>query len=232
MFKKEKDNKTTNETRVDLEQENEELYEQLTNKNQDYFFQLDSRLQELSYDISDQIIIMNQMLKEAVEFQEDAKTARKVYGTVTERADKIVSGEIESQEEESEVSPPLHLYLDGALLLGGLFSLVNGITALRTPEMDVSLLQLIMNFLLGGLVVLILVKYRPDSGEKKGMFQYILVTVATMLVWVYVITAIQMLPASTINPILPDFLVLAIGAGGLFARWRLKEKLNIKGTIF
>ena len=67
----------------DLEQENKELYAQLTNKNRDYFFQLDSRLEELSYDSEAKIVIINHMLQETVEFQADAITARKMYGTVT-----------------------------------------------------------------------------------------------------------------------------------------------------
>ncbi len=233
MFSKNKKNEKEDLVATrDLEKENNELYSKLTNKNQDYFFQLDSRLDELSYEPSKKEVVFNQMLQETTKFQKDSITAGRFYGTVTKRADKILGLDVDSFESESETSPPLHLYLDGALLLGGVFSVVNGISAWRSPEVNVNLLQLIMNFLLGGLVVFSLIKYRPEPGQTKGMFKYILATVITMVAWIFVMTFIEMLPPSIINPILPNIIVVGVGLVGVLTRFYLKKKLNIKGTIF
>ena len=215
-----------------LEQENKKLYAQLTNKNQDYFFQLDSRLEELSYDPDTKVVIINHMLQETVEFQADAITARKMYGTVTERADQILGIDPDNLEGDSKMSPTKHLYLDGALLLGGMFSLINGFSAWRSTTPPIGLLQLIMTFALGGLVVLVLLKYRPDPNQSKGFFKYTLVTVAAIMAWVLAMTLVNELAPSIINPILPDFVVMGVGGLGLLARWYFKNKLNIKGTIF
>ncbi len=225
-------NKAEENEERDLKKENEELYEQLTNKNQDYFFQLNNRLDELAYDPEAKVVIINQMLQETVEFQADAITARKNYGTVTECADQILGIDPDNLEGHSEVSPAKHLYFDGALLLGGGFSIINGISAWSGGTPPVSLLQLIMNFLLGGLVVLTLLKNRPDPGQNKGYFKYTLVSVAAVMGWIFAMTFIEVLAPSVLNPRLPDLLVIGVGAVGLLARWYFKKELDIKGTIF
>lgn len=216
----------------DLKKENEELYAQLTNKNKDYFFQLNSRLDELSYNPESKTVVINHMLQETVEFQEEAITARKMYGTVTERADQILGIDPDNLESESETSPTEHLYLDGALLLGGMFSMINGFSAWRGTTPPVGLLQLLMNFLLGGLVVLVLLKYRPEAGKNKGFFKYTLVTAGTIMAWIFAMTFVEVAAPSFLNPQLPDFLIMSIGAVGLLARWYFKKKLAIKGTLF
>lgn len=216
----------------DLEKENQELYAQLTNKNRDYFFQLNNRLEELSYDPEAKVVIINHMLQETVEFQADAITARKMYGTVTERADRILGIDPDNLEGSSENSPTEHLYLDGALLLGGMFSLINGFSAWRSTTPSVGLLQLLMNFLLGGLVVLVLIKYRPEAGQNKGFFKYSLVTAGTIMAWIFAMTIVEVLAPAILNPQLPDFLVMGVGALGLLARWYFKKELNIQGTLF
>lgn len=216
----------------DLEKENKELYAQLTNKNQDYFFQLNNRLEELSYDPEAKVVVLNHMLQETVEFQEDAITARKMYGTVTERANQILGLDPENLEGNSEISPTEHLYLDGALLLGGMFSIINGFSAWRATTPSVGLLQLLMNFLLGGLVVLVLIKYRPETGQNKGFFKYTIVTAVTIMTWIFAMTFVEVLSPSILNPKLPDFLVMGVGAAGLLARWYFKKELDIKGTLF
>lgn len=232
MFNKDKKDETELMENRDLEQENKELYRQLTNKNKDYFFQLNSRLEELSYDPDKKLVVINHMLQETVEFQEDAITARKMYGTVTERADQILGIVPDNLEGDSKMSPTKHLYLDGALLLGGMFSIITSLSAGSSNTPPVSLFQLIMNFALGGLVVLILLKYRPDPNQNKGFFKYTLVTVSTIMAWFFAMTFIEMLVPSIINPALPRGLVMGIGALGILARWYFKKKFDIKGTIF
>lgn len=241
MFNWNKKGKNTNENdeivdgRTQLEkakEENEELYAKLTNKNRDYMFQLDRRLDELGYDQNKKVVVINQMLNETVEFQAEAITARRMYGTVTERTDKILGLDVEMLEEQKEQSPTWMRYMDGALLLGGLFTVVNGLGAWRSPEETIGLLQLLMNFLLGGLAVLALTKYRPTPGEKKGMFKYVLATTGVMFVWVFAMSFTKLLAPSFINPILPPAVVIGVGVIGVLVRWYLKQKWDIQGTLF
>ncbi|MDN6731708.1 MAG: DUF1129 domain-containing protein, partial [Atopostipes suicloacalis] len=198
-----------------IKKENEALFLKLTNKNQDYFVQLDRHLVDLSYEEKKKDFVLNQMLLETIDFQEEAITARKMYGRVTERADKILGVDPEMMKETKDISSNKLLYLDGALLLGGMFSLVNGFSAWRslgvTNGRSLSLVQVIMNFLLGGLVALALTKYKPEAGQTKGMLKYVGVTVGAMLLFVFSMTLADTIIPKIINPILPPLLVLALG---------------------
>lgn len=219
----------------EIKKENKILFKKLTNKNQDYFVQLNRRLEELSYDEDKKIVVLNQMISETIDFQEDAITARKMYGTVTDRADKVREIDPEVSEEAKKSSSNNLLYLDGALLLGGMFSIINGFTAWRSiganADRNLSLIQLIMNFLLGGVIALALVKYRPEPGKTKGMLKYIGVTVGSMMLFLFAMALAEIIIPSAINPEVPSLLAMAIGIIALGLKWYLKKKLDIKGTL-
>jgi len=216
----------------ETQKENEELYEKLTNKNQDYMFQLNSRLEELEYDPVKKTYIFNDMLHEMITAQESSIPGKRIYGTVTEQADNILGKDVEIPEAEKEKSPLWMRYMDGALLLGGLFSIVNGIGALQEGGEPVGIFQILLNFLFGGLAVLALTKYAPKPGETKGMFKYIAATIGVMFAWVFALTGALLIIPDVINPIIPGGVVIGIGAVSLVAKWYLKRKLGIEGTLF
>ena len=219
-----------------IEKENENLFLKLTNKNQDYFLQLDRRLDQLAYDRKQKTIVLNQMFLETVDFQEEAITARRMYGTVTERADKILASDLQLLEGEVENSPTWMIYMDGALLLGGMFSIINGFGAWRSTGVSsgtsLSLIQLIMNFALGGLVAIALNKYKPKPGTTEGMLKYTGVTIVSILSFVLLMGLAQYLVPTVINPQLPPVMVIIVGIIGLILKWYLKKELDIKGTLF
>lgn len=216
----------------ETKKQNQELYKQLTNKNEQYIFQLNNRLDEMNYDPVAKEYVLNEMLHEIIEAQEKHIPARRIYGTVTEQTDNILGKNVEIPEEEQEQSPTWMVYMDGALLLGGLFSIVNGIGAWQAPESEVGLLQVLLNFLLGGLAVLALTKYAPKPGQTKGLLKYILATVSVMLLWILVITFVLVLIPDILNPVLHPFVIITIGIVALIAKWYLKKELDIKGTLF
>src|SRR5690625_2290511 len=144
--------------------ENQELYQQLTNKNEQYIFQLNGRLKELGYDPVAKEYVLNEMLHEIIEAQHSHIPAKKIYGTVMEQADNIVGKDYDVPEGDQEKSPTWMIYLDGALLLGGLFSIVNGIGAYQDPSANVGLVQILMNLLFVGLAVFTLNKYSLIQG--------------------------------------------------------------------
>lgn len=211
--------------------QNQELYQQLTNKNEQYIFQLNNRLKEMDYDPVAKEYVLNEMLHEIIEAQHSHIPAKKIYGTVTEQANNIAGKDYDVPESAQEKSPTWMIYMDGALLLGGLFSIVNGIGAYRDPQANVGLFQLISNFLLGGLAILVLTKYAPKQGQTKGMLKYILATVSVMLIWVLAITLILYLLPAVLNPSIPPVAIVIIGVVALLAKWYLKKELNIKGTL-
>lgn len=212
--------------------QNNELRTQLTNKNEQYIFQLSARLDQLEYDKVAKEYVINEMLHEIIEGQNKHIPARKIYGTVTEQANNIVNKDFEIPEGYEEKSPTWMLYLDGALLLGGIFSLVNGFGSYQDPLARVGLFQIILNFLLGGLAVLTLLKYAPKQGKTKGMLKYILATVGVMLVWILTIALSLAFIPDVLNPVVPPVVIIAIGGVALVGKWYLKRELDIKGTLF
>ena len=217
----------------EIENENNDLYNQLTNKNKDYIFQINTRLEELEYDPVKKEYVLNQMFHEMIKAQEESITARKLYGTPTERVDIILGNKVEIPEGEQGKSPLWMRYMDGALLLGGIFALINGIASLRGgPDSNVGLLQILTNFLLGGLAALVLAKYAPRPGQSKGFIKYIAATFAVMFIWILVVIATQWFSLTFLNPILPGEVIIGIGAIALVAKWYLKKQLDIQGTLF
>lgn len=234
MFNRNKNEENNEETKSldEIQKENDKLYTQLNNKNQDYIFQLNSRLDELDYDPKKREYVFNAMLHEMITAQEDSIPAKRIYGTVTEQAGNILGKNVDLPEEEQEKSPTWMLYMDGALLMGGLFGVVNGISAWTSAESQVGLFQVIINFLIGGLAVLVLTKYAPKQGQTKGLLKYIVATIAVMFFWVIIITFVLALIPPVLNPIIPGPVIVGIAAVALLARWYLKRKLDIQGTIF
>ncbi|HZK23167.1 MAG TPA: DUF1129 family protein [Atopostipes sp.] len=215
----------------EVKKENQELYQELTNKNKDYMFQLNSRLDELDYNSNWKELVFNEMLQEIIAAQATHITARKLYGTVTEQADNIVGKKVQPGEDEVR-SPNWQIFIDGALLMGGLFGIVFGISSWNNPENSIGLLQFLMNFILGGVSIVVLTKYMPKPGETKGFLKYMGATVVVILFWVLFLSVVLTVLPNLLNPALPAVVVLGLSALSLLGRWFFKRKYNVKGSFF
>ena len=219
-------------TVAELKAENNALHQQLTNKNRYYMFQLNSRLDELDYDEAKKIYVFNTMYQEIIAAQESSLTARRMYGTVSEQVDNILGNKVAVDEDNTERSSDKLIYLDGALLMGGLFNILYGFSAFRAEEagMQIGLVQVLLNFFLGGLAVMLLTRFVPKAGETKGLLKYALATLVIVVGWVMLTTAIIII-LEPIDVGLPGLLVMVIGGLSLLAKWYFKKKLGIRGTI-
>lgn len=224
--------KEQSKTVAELKAENNALHQQLTNKNRDYMFQLNSRLDELDYDEAKKIYVFNTMYQEIIAAQESSLTARRVYGTVSEQVDNILGNKVTVDDANTERSSDKLIYLDGALLMGGVFNILNGFGAFRSEEVmaQVGIIQVLLNFLLGGLAVMLLTRFVPKPGETKGLLKYAGATLVIIVGWVMSMALIVTL-LQPINIILPALLVMVIGGLSLLAKWYFKKKLGIRGTI-
>lgn len=229
-----KQNETVEPTQTleEKRQENEALFDQLTNKNKDYMVKLNRQLDEGGMLEEQKTEIFNDMLKNIVAEQANHITARKIYGTSTDQAIYLLEGKREATAEAGERSESWKIYLDGALLLGGMFSIITGISYFTgNAEAGLGLITLLLNFLLGGLAVMVITKYAPTPGVKGGFFKYILATTVTMVGWIVLMAFGTALIPPALNPVLPGPYTLAIGLLAFLAKWYLKKKLNIKGTL-
>lgn len=214
-------------------QENNVLFNQLTSKNQDYIVKLTRKLDDGGMLEEQKTEISNEMLKNILAEQPNHITARKLYGTVTDQAIYLLESKREAADAKAgEPSESWKIYLDGALLLGGTFSVITGISYFTgNQQVGLGLITLILNFLLAGLAVMVITKYAPQQGVKGGFFKYILATTVTMIAWIVLMAFGTALIPPVLNPLIPGPYTLGIGLTAFLAKWYLKKKLNIKGTL-
>lgn len=219
-------------TLEDKKRENDALFDQLTNKNREYMMTLNRKLDDAGFPEDNKTLVFNDMLKNIVSQQANHLTARKLYGTATDQARYLTESDHADMTGPIERSELWKIYLDGALLLGGMFAVITGISYLvGNQEAGLGLITMILNFLLGGLAVMVITKYAPQPGVKGGFIKYIVATTITMLTWIILMAfGTAMLPQA-LNPMIPGSITLVIGGVAFAAKWYLKKKLNIQGTL-
>lgn len=223
------------EVKVSLEElatKNREWKSQLTNKNEQYVYQLERSLRAANVTSEKIETELSHMLPVLVEQQKKGMTARQLYGTVTECVENLLSG---PKKDSNAKSPDWQVAVDGGLLVGGFFALIAGIMLYINPEQTeaMGLVTLIANFIAGGFALLGLSKVTPDINQpkgKRGYLRYIGMSVLIMIAWLIVVMASQLLPQSW-NVVLPAIVYLVIGAVALGAKWYLKRTFDIRGGI-
>lgn len=216
--------------------ENSVLWSELTKRNEQYMIGLDRALTQANYNEESKHTLYNKMMKELVANQKSGTTARQLYGTVSECAENVLQRQEATV--SSERSPDWLIALDGGLLLGAIFALISGtslLTAGENTQPGMGIISLILNFIAGGLSMLIVSKYQPDVNApkgKKGYFKYIGVLILSMVFWMLAMTATMVLVPPAINISLPATAYLIIGALSFALRVYLKKKFNITGGVF
>lgn len=216
----------------DKRSENEKLMRKLTNKNEDYIVKLNRQLKDRGWDDDQVTEALYGMLPTIVEQQDNHITARKLYGTVTEQADHITAGPNVTRD-PAEKSPTWQLYIDGALLLGGLLALINGAFQLFGSETQnpMGILTLFANFLLAGVAMLVIGRYAPAPGQKGGFLKYILASTLTMIAWMFIFSIVAAFIPPAINPPVSASVSLLIGIGALVAKYFFKQAFDVRGSL-
>lgn len=216
------------------------LFAQLTKRNQQFLLAVDKNLVAANLTAAIRRDIYTEMAETLVEGQHTGQTARQLYGTPTECASVILKQQFPT-ESDGEKSPDWQIALDGALILGSVFTFITGFSLMRAGEgatttaMSMGLITLILNYIVAGFSMLSTSKVLPNMDAPKGQrgyIKYFTVSFASMLVWVAVVTLSSVFLPASINPMLPYELYLLIGAGTFFLRFYLKKKWNIKGGLF
>ena len=216
-------------------EENSVLFQKLTKKNEQYMLSLNKTLIEKNMSETKKEDIFNEMLQKLVERQKSGETARQLYGTVTECANQLVD-----QPEKVQTGPSENwkIALDGGLMIGGLFSLITGLSGLfnnvEETASSLGLITTLLNFIVGGLVILWISKNMPDRKQPKkgGMFRYILVSTIGMLSLMVVMTGSMMVIPSAVNVPINAIGNIVIGVLAFVAKYFAKRKLNIRGGLF
>ncbi|MGX7351975.1 hypothetical protein RU97_GL002324 [Enterococcus canis] len=223
------------ETLREIVAENRELEQKLTKRNEQYIFDLKKSLAAANLSEEEKTLALHEILPELVEGQKTGKTARQLFGTVSEHTKSILE-----KPEPLNQATTLQMWLDNTLMLLGVLSIMVSIMELlaKGRANPYGLLTLILSSMAGGFVFLIMYKTiyqyeRPgaDKSKRPGFLKSGLILVASVLIWLAVFAGASLLPA-TINPILDPMIVILIGAAALAFRFWYKKKYNISGSFF
>ncbi|MFD1901186.1 DUF1129 domain-containing protein [Enterococcus termitis] len=210
----------------DIVSENRELEQKLTKRNEQYIFDLKKSLVAANLSEEAQTLALHEILPQLVEGQKSGKTARQLFGTVSERTESILN-----KPEELPESTPTLMWLDNTLLLFGVMTLMFSIMMMwsKGKTQPLGLLTLVLASMAGGYVFYLMYKYvyqydRPgmDKSKRPGWFKTGLILVGSMLLWLAVFAGSAMLPA-VINPIFDPVIVIILGGVALVVRHFLKK---------
>ncbi|WP_407855141.1 DUF1129 domain-containing protein [Enterococcus sp. 22-H-5-01] len=220
-----------------LSLENDQLEEKLTKRNEQYIFDLKKALRAANLSNEQMTLALNEMLPTLVEEQKTGKTARQLFGTVSERLEYIVDKPVE-QKKSSTASL---MWLDNFLLLFGLLGIVSGIMGLFVPRgtqaVTYGLTALVIASAVGGLVFymmyLFVYQYEQpgaDKSKKPKTWKTIVMLGSVTLVWFLVFNGAALLPQS-LNPILDPMVLVVLSALALAARYYLKKRFGIISSL-
>ena len=213
--------------------QNRELEPQLTKRNQQYIFDLKKSLEAANLSEAEMATALNEILPVLVKEQKGGKTARQLFGTVSERTEAILA-----KPEPKKETKPLLMWADNAMFIFGLFAVMLGLMRLFTKnsgQHTYGLLTLIIASLFGGYAFYLMYKYiyqyeRPgaDKSKRPKLWKTMLILVPVFFLWILVFTVSAMLPY---NIVLDPFIQLVLGAAVFALRWYLKKKYNIEGSL-
>lgn len=216
---------------------NRELETQLTKRNEQYIFDLRKSLVAANLSEELQAIALSNILPELVEGQKTGKTARQLFGTITERTELILAAP-----EPSKESTKYQMWLDNSLMMFAFLSLLAGILPMISKQNAESQQQGILTILIasitGGyafyLIYQFVYKYdRPgaDQTGRPGTFKGLLIMVGIMMVWILIYIGTVIIPP-TINITFEPVISIALAAIAFGIRYFLKKKFNIQGSFF
>lgn len=215
--------------------ENRELEKQLTKRNQQYIFDLKKSLDAANLSEEEKTVALHEILPVLVQEQKGGRTARQLFGTVSERTEAILT----KPEAATGESKPVLMWLDNTLLVLGIFALMTGVMGLFVQESTqvYGLITLLLMSMIGGWVFYLMYKYiykyeQPgaDKSQRPKIWKVMLILTGSFLVWISVIALSSLLPP-VINIILDPVILVALGAASLGGRYYLKKRYNIVGSL-
>ena len=181
--------------------------------------------------------ILEEVIPHILEEQPKGVTARSIYGAPTHWAHSFTKQEEYEKEHPKENEDPKLMIMDSALFITGLFGIVSGLMSLFTNQpVAYGVVTLISVGAFGGVAFYLLYHfiyryYGPDTdrSQRPPFWKSLLVMLATMFAWVFILFLSNFLPQA-INISLPPLVLLVIGGALLALRFYLKKRFNIKSA--
>lgn len=214
--------------------ENRELEQKLTKKNEQYIFDLKKALRAGNLSEETQAIALKEILPQLVEGQKTGITARQLFGTVSQRAEAILS-----RPEEKPEATPVMMWLDNTLLLFGVLLIMIYVMSMISngKSQSMGIATLVLGSMSGGYSFYLMYKYvyqyeRPGANAEKRLswWKKGAILIGAMVLWLFIFTGSALLPVS-VNPILDPIVAIVLGALALVFRYFFKKKYNVQSSF-
>ena len=146
-------------------------YAGLTKRNEDYMYHLGKALDKKNYDQEKKEKALTEMYLELIEKQRQGIVATKLYGTVTERCEKIVSGEALDDKKSNGMPSYWVMALDNGLIMFIMFCIlyaVMGFFSKTQPDMNGGWITLIATSAIAGCGLAFFYRRLADNSKTKS----------------------------------------------------------------
>ncbi|MBA3926350.1 DUF1129 family protein [Listeria rustica] len=203
-----------------------EMKANLTKRNLQYVQEVEKHLRETGqYGEEQQANLIYEMAEKVLENQKQGVTARKLFDVTPTEYVKALTVKAAPT---GEVAGKWWIALDGGLLVLGAMMLISGVSAIFQGQ-TLGLAVLFVTFLVGGGAMMVLRKYAGAmrQGEKGGTWKYLAIAMVVILVWMTIMTVVQVVVPAKWNIALDPYPTVIVGVALLALRFYLKRKKNI-----
>ncbi|KMT61948.1 DUF1129 domain-containing protein [Paenilisteria newyorkensis] len=203
-----------------------EMKANLTKRNLQYVQEVEKHLRETGqYGEEQQANLIYEMVEKVLENQKQGVTARKLFDVTPTEYVKALTVKAAPV---GETAGKWWIALDGGLLVLGAMMLISGVSAIFQGQ-TLGLAVLFVTFLVGGGAMMVLRKYAGAmrQGEKGGTWKYLLIAMVVILVWMTIMTVVQVVVPAKWNIALEPYPTVIVGVALLALRFYLKRKKNI-----
>ncbi|MBC2170715.1 DUF1129 domain-containing protein [Listeria booriae] len=204
----------------------DEMKSDLTKRNLQYVQEVEKHLRELGqYGEEQQANMIYEMTEKILENQKQGVTARKLFDVTPTEYVKALTVKATPV---GETAGKWWIALDGGLLVLGAMMLISGVSAIFQGQ-TLGLAVLFVTFLVGGAAMMVLRKYAGAmrQGEKGGTWKYLVIAMVVILVWMTIMTVVQVIVPASWNYEMDPYPMVIVGALLLVLRFYLKKKKNI-----
>ncbi|MGT2755921.1 DUF1129 domain-containing protein [Streptococcus ovuberis] len=210
--------------------------EQLTKKNQEFIHIATNHLIKNGKSDSEIKETLSTILPTIMENQSKGITARQLFGAPTAWVDNLII-----QAQEAAANPPQNenpwlMWLDASLFILGIMAVMMGILSFsRNQAQTYGVTSLFVLSAATGAMMYAMyhLVYRhlrkPRSERPSGLKTWLIL--ALIMFGVFLIFGLSAFLPASLNPILPGWANLLIGAIGFGGKYLLKQKYNVKSPI-
>lgn len=207
-------------------------YAGLTKKNEDYMFRLNKILDENGMDVEQKQAALSKTYQELKEKQRQGITAVKLYGTVTEYAQEIISGRKKGEQPPREPVKFWKLAVDNILIIFMMFCILYGVLGFFDEKntQNNGWLTLLTTSIIVGLGLAFFYKMMDPEKMKEAKNKWVRglsITVIMVVVWLLAFGLIAFIPQS-INYQLNPFVYAILAVLAFVVRNYLKKKYNFQ----